>query len=96
MTFSPLKLGGIIALSCWLPMHKKVTLRHKDVPILQCHGDCDPVVPYKWGQLTSTLLKSMGIAKHEFKSYRGMTHTSSEEELADVRAFIAGISQKKD
>ena len=39
------------------------------IPILQCHGDCDPVVPYKWGQLTSTILKRI-VKEHEFKTYR--------------------------
>ena len=74
--------GGVIALSCWAPLHKQLpaqaTPTNLEVPYLQvtepthlsqrapehvvqyfvqCHGDCDPVVPYRWGQLTSTLLK---------------------------------------
>ena len=35
----------------------------------QCHGDCDPVVPYRWGQLTSTLLKAF-LPNHQFKTYK--------------------------
>ena len=42
------KLAGIIALSCWLPLHKTfpgaVNSANSEVPILQAHGDCDPVV----------------------------------------------------
>lgn len=91
------KLAGILALSCWLPTHKEVPRSphlHKNVSILQCHGDCDPVVPYKVGQLTSTLLKSMSITDHEFKTYRGLGHSSSDDELTDVGKFLTDRLQK--
>lgn len=55
---------------------------NKNTPLLQCHGDCDPIVPYRWGQMTASLLKQF-MTQTEFKSYRGMMHTSSEE----VRTF---------
>ena len=51
---------------------------NKDTPILQCHGDCDPIVPYKWGQLTASLLKST-VKNTEFRTYRGLMHSSSDE-----------------
>jgi lysophospholipase-2 len=39
-------IGGILAFSCWIPMYEQFTngVNNKDVPILQCHGDIDPVV----------------------------------------------------
>jgi len=86
------KLAGVIALSCWAPLHAKVSSSVKptnlSIPFFQAHGDCDPVVPYKWGQLTSTLLKSI-LKSQEFKTYKGMMHSSSEEEMQDVKKFIA-------
>jgi len=86
------KLGGVIALSCWAPLHKQLPTGAKptnmDIPYLQCHGDCDPVVPYRWGQLTSTLLKGL-LPGHQFKTYKGLMHSSNEEELQDVKKFIA-------
>jgi len=72
-------------------------LVNKDIPFLQAHGDCDPVVPYKWGQLTSQILREI-LPKHEFKTYKvihefktykGMMHSSSDEEMKDVKQFIA-------
>ena len=90
------KIGGILALSCWMPMHQQFMAEKSKAaegqqpsypPVLQCHGDCDPVVPYKWGQLTSTLLKSLKL-DHEFKSYRGLGHSSGDEEMEDVRKFL--------
>ena len=47
-------LAGVMALSCWLPLHKQFPglLKCPDtVPILQCHGDCDPVVNVNFGRL---------------------------------------------
>lgn len=83
-------LAGVMALSCWLPLHKNFPgiLKSPDtVPILQCHGDCDPVVPYKFGQLSSSVLKT--FMKHsQFQSYRGLSHSSSEAELEDMKKFI--------
>lgn len=51
---------------------------NRNTPLLQCHGDCDPIVPYRWGQMTASLLKQF-MTQTEFKTYRGMMHTSSEE-----------------
>jgi len=85
------KLAGVVALSCWAPLHKDLpegaSQSNLDIPHLQAHGDCDPVVPYRWGQLTSTLLKSM-LKNHQFKTYKGMMHSSCEEELQDVKKFV--------
>jgi len=85
------KLAGVVALSCWFPLHKQIagsSQTNRDIPFLQAHGDCDPVVPFKWGQLTSQLLRDI-LPNHEFKSYKGMMHSSSEEEMKDVKQFIA-------
>jgi len=86
----PEKLAGVVALSCWLPLRKSFPAAQKcpnDIPVLQCHGDCDPIVPYKWGQMTTSLLKTL-LKSPEFKSYRGLMHTSSDEELQDVKEFV--------
>lgn len=83
-------LAGVMALSCWLPMHKNFPGLLKcpnTVPILQCHGDCDPVVPYKFGQLSSSVLKTF-MKNSQFQSYRGLSHSSSEAELEDMKKFI--------
>ncbi|XP_050499275.1 acyl-protein thioesterase 1 [Diabrotica virgifera virgifera] len=86
----PKKIAGVAALSCWLPLNKSFPAAKKTedtLPILQCHGDCDPVVPYKWGQMTASVLKNM-LKDVEFKSYRGLSHSSSDEELNDIKQFI--------
>lgn len=88
------KLAGIVALSCWLPLHKSfpgaIQGPNVEVPCIQAHGDCDPVVPYRWGQLTSTALKAF-MKNHEFKTYKGLAHSSSPIELQDVKTFLQTV-----
>lgn len=55
--------------------------------IFQAHGDCDPVVPFKWGQMTASFLKTF-MKNVEFSTYQGLSHSSSEAELKDMRGFI--------
>lgn len=51
---------------------------NKDIHIIQCHGDCDPIVSYSFGQLTASVLKN--VTKNlAFKTYNGMMHSSSDE-----------------
>ncbi|CAG9793864.1 unnamed protein product [Diatraea saccharalis] len=86
----PERLAGVMSLSCWLPRHAQFPDGVKaplDIPIFQAHGDCDPVVPYKWGQMTASFLKTF-MKNIEFNTYQGLTHSSSEAELKDMRAFI--------
>lgn len=80
-------LGGLIALSCWLPLHKSfpAALKSNDtVPILQCHGEVDPVVPYKYGHLSHVNLKAF-MKNVKFNTYPDLSHMSSSEEMDDVK-----------
>lgn len=57
----PEKLGGVIGLSCWLPLHSSFPASKacpENVPILLCHGDVDPIVSFKYGQLSHSVLKT--------------------------------------
>lgn len=89
----PKKLAGVVALSCWLPLHRKFPAAAEElntnIPILQCHGNEDFVVPLPWGQASSLVLSSfLDPSKYQFKVYDGLGHTSSSKELHDVMAFI--------
>ncbi|XP_061454812.1 acyl-protein thioesterase 1 [Rhineura floridana] len=88
------KLGGVVALSCWLPLRTSfpqgaINCVNKDIPILQCHGDHDPLVPLMFGSVTSETLKTMlNPGNINFKTYSGMMHSSCIEEMRDVKQFI--------
>lgn len=54
----------------------------KDVPILQCHGDCDIMIPLQFGQMTHAKLCSfVDPTGLEFMCFTGLGHCSSPEVL---------------
>lgn len=91
----PEPLGGTVALSTWLPSRDEF-IRDSSIlgkfkgSILQGHGNSDPVVPYEFGSITGKLLKSSGI-NVDFKTYSGMGHSSCDDEMKDVKNYIAKL-----
>jgi len=50
---------------------------NRDIAILQCHGEMDPMIPVRFGALTAEKLKSVVTpAKVQFKTYPGVMHNS--------------------
>ncbi|GCB61937.1 hypothetical protein scyTo_0007136, partial [Scyliorhinus torazame] len=88
------KLAGVIGLSCWLPLRNSfpeaaANSPNKDVHTLQCHGEADPLVPLTFGRLTADKVKTIINPNNvTFKSYAGMAHSSSPQEMMDVKQFI--------
>lgn len=112
----PHPLAGIVALSCWLPLHRAFPQvsasmtplppfvppggvgavcaeapllprilsgpqaangNAKDLAILQCHGELDPMVPVRFGALTAEKLRTVVTpARVQFKTYPGVMHGS--------------------
>uniref|UniRef100_A0A2K6UZ25 Acyl-protein thioesterase 1 n=1 Tax=Saimiri boliviensis boliviensis TaxID=39432 RepID=A0A2K6UZ25_SAIBB len=91
------KLAGVTALSCWLPLRASfpqgpISGTNRDIYILQCHGDCDPLVPLMFGSLTVEKLKTLvNPANVTFKTYEGMMHSSCQQEMMDVKQFIEKV-----
>ena len=87
----PRKLAGIIALSCWLPLHKDfpnaMSAANKSTPILQCHGKEDFVVPHVWGRESHEVLLKC-VDDVNLKLYAKLAHSASDKELAHVVEFI--------
>ncbi|XP_023578257.1 acyl-protein thioesterase 2 isoform X1 [Octodon degus] len=89
----PHPLAGIVALSCWLPLHRNFPQAAngsaKDLAILQCHGELDPMVPVRFGALTAEKLRSVVTpARVQFKTYPGVMHSSCPQEMAAVKEFL--------
>ncbi|KAG8036913.1 hypothetical protein G9C98_004235 [Cotesia typhae] len=80
---------GMIAeeVAAGIPSKRINAVGNKNIPVLQCHGDCDPIVPYKWGQMTASLLKQF-MSQVKFKTYSGMMHSSCDQEMQDMKSFI--------
>jgi phospholipase/carboxylesterase len=87
---SPQRLGGILAMSGYVPFPAKLEAERReenaDVPILLCHGRMDPVVPVTLGEEARDVLTALGyrVEWHEY----AMQHEVCMEELADVSRWL--------
>jgi len=86
----PAKLGGILALSTYLPLadtlSQEVSLSAKKTPVFFAHGRHDPVVPYSLGKLSADKLQQHGyqIDWHEYS----MAHSVNAEEINDIAHWL--------
>lgn len=86
----PHRLGGLLALSGYLPLHESLATEasaaNKDVPILMCHGQYDPVLPLVLGKSSAEILGAAGyrVDWHEYP----MQHQVCPEEIDDIGAFL--------
>ncbi len=82
---SPSPLGGVMALSCYLPsaLAIETNLRRR---IFQAHGRMDDVVPYQVGLDASNRLKQQGH-ELEWNEY-DMAHSLCAAEIADIRDWL--------
>jgi len=92
---TPLKLGGVFGLSCYLVMGDKIkelakeaSEANKDTPFFMGHGDADELVKHSWGEQTAEVLRKELGHKVEFKTYRGLPHSAVPEEIDDLEKFI--------
>jgi len=85
----PNLLAGVLVLSGYLPIRNTVDWDSiQKQTILQCHGDKDNVVRYDWGKGVSEVLEKYNLPNYTFKTYRGLQHTTNEQEMEDVAQFL--------
>ncbi|KTG45693.1 hypothetical protein cypCar_00000672, partial [Cyprinus carpio] len=76
------QLAAVVGLSCWLPLHKTFPQAasgsgNKGTPILQCHGEMDPMIPVQFGAMTAEKLKTIVSPQNvTFRTYPGLMHSS--------------------
>ena len=90
MLRSEYKLGGIVALSSYLPLRSMpgvVSKENNKTPVWMAHGNADQVVDYQFGLNSSEQLKGLEQTV-EFKTYSGMGHSACPQEMLDMAAFI--------
>jgi phospholipase/carboxylesterase len=87
---TPERLAGVMALSAYLPLDStlasEATAANRDIPILMCHGQFDPVLPMQLGSASRELLRAAGYAV-EWKEYP-MQHQVCLEEIRDISAWL--------
>lgn len=83
-------LAGIIALSAYLPLHKKIAheydLVQKNTPLFMAHGLHDMVLPLALGSASKKYLEQLGLSV-EWHDYP-MDHAICPEEIIHLREFI--------
>jgi phospholipase/carboxylesterase len=86
----PVRLGGILALSTYLPLREvvaqEVTVANRDLPILMCHGSADPIVPASLGERSRDILKGLDYPV-DWRTYP-MQHQVCAPEIADVSQWL--------
>ena len=83
-------LGGILALSTYLPLLKTLQTEAdtaaRDTPIFMAHGRADPVIPYAFGRASADELLRQGYAL-EWHDYP-MPHSVCPEEIRDIELWL--------
>ncbi|CAO3674154.1 unnamed protein product [Rhizopus stolonifer] len=91
---SEYKLAAIVGCSGWLGLSDKIASMasdaNRETPILMCHGDSDPVVKPEYGKESADKLKSLNYPL-TFKTYPGLTHSASPQEIADIAEFLKKV-----
>lgn len=85
----PKRLGGILALSGYLPANEPFLEPNRNIPIFLAHGTEDAVVPYSLGQNALSLLVSQGynVDWHHYK----MGHSVCLDEIRDIKKWLEKI-----
>ncbi|EEY59173.1 acyl-protein thioesterase, putative [Phytophthora infestans T30-4] len=95
-------IGGVMVLSSFIPREKEFQFAPETagVPLLICHGDADSRARYEWALKSKQRLADAGAKDITFYTYPNMDHTSSPQEMKDVRAWLGrvlpAISQKQE
>lgn len=88
----PHRLGGVLALSTWLPLRQSLAAEHQPAalatPIFIAHGTADDIVPLRSAQRAEEALLQLGCQTLSFHTYP-MGHSIANEELSDLRAWLS-------
>jgi phospholipase/carboxylesterase len=88
----PLRLAGVAALSCWLPLAGRLRAEahpaNSAVPVFMAHGKMDQTVPLDLAEGSRDLLRANGYAV-TWLTYP-MSHGVSTAEVADLREWLLG------
>ncbi|HXD84087.1 MAG TPA: carboxylesterase [Rudaea sp.] len=85
------RLGGIIALSTYLPMAEKTdaeaSAANRAAPIFMAHGMLDPTISHALGEMSREYLKQRGYAI-DWHAYP-MAHQVCMEEITDLKRWLS-------
>ncbi len=80
------KLGGAIALSCYLARNVDLPAATRPIPVFLAHGTEDTIVPHGLGLAARDALEKQGYAV-EWHAYQ-MPHSVCQQEIMDIRRWL--------
>jgi phospholipase/carboxylesterase len=87
----PERLGGILALSTYLPLAGKLeqekSAQNQDLPIFMAHGTHDDIIPLRRAEQSRDLLVKSGY-QVDWRTYP-MPHSVCPEEIGHISQFLA-------
>lgn len=91
------QLGGIIALSGYLPLAEALAhdayTKPKNIPIFMAHGSDDTVVPFSTGLASADFLRKQGYPL-EWREY-AMPHSVCAEEIRSIESWLTRQLKKQ-
>jgi len=83
-------LAGVLCLSGYLAAEERFILAPEAVntPVAHFHGSDDQTVQIKWARGSQAHLRELGIRTYELKEYSPLGHSASQQEIADVLAWL--------
>ncbi|CDO96191.1 unnamed protein product [Kluyveromyces dobzhanskii CBS 2104] len=91
---SPHKIGGFFALSGFCSLRKEeldpiAKNLNTETPVFHGHGSHDPIIPVQFGvEAKQFFEKHFHLSDYDFKTYYGMEHSTSPEEMQDLVQFL--------
>jgi phospholipase/carboxylesterase len=89
----PQRLGGIIALSTYLPLaaslQQEAAAQNQQIPIFMAHGTHDATVTYPTGKQSCNQLQTLGY-KVDWREYY-MAHSVCNEEIKDLGGWLTSL-----
>lgn len=74
--------------------HLKANLEHSKVPLFQCHGTADTLVPIEWAQDTAKNLKELGV-NVKFVPLQDLDHELNRSEVQGWKNWLFDILPDK-
>ena len=86
----PQRLAGLMALSTYLPLAETLAAQaapaNADIPIFQCHGSYDPMIPLPLATASRDILQEAGYPV-TWRQYP-MQHEVCREQINDIREWL--------
>lgn len=88
-------LGGLLALSTWLPAADRLTVVDdavRGMPVLMTHGTADPIIPLYSAERSAAHIQALGVDV-EFRRYP-MGHEVCIDEIRDISAWLRRFASR--